>query len=69
MSVNPASEQDVGTHPTLRTFLLYSLRLGSLGFVTVSIAVVKFGLLSFKKIPEPFLIRAAGGAGVLHFKG
>jgi hypothetical protein len=68
MSVNPASEQDVGTQPTLRTFLLYFLVLGSLGFVTVSIAVVTFGLLSFKKIPESFLILAAGSAGLLLFK-
>ncbi len=36
---------------------------------TVSIAVVAFGLLSFKKIPEPVLILAAGVAGLLLFKG
>jgi chromate transporter len=36
---------------------------------TVSIAVVAFGLLSFRKIPEPFLILAAGVAGLLLFKG
>jgi chromate transporter len=36
---------------------------------TVSIAVVTFGLLSFKKIPEPFLILSAGVAGLLLFKG
>lgn len=35
---------------------------------TVSIAVVTFGLLSFKKIPEPVLILAAGVAGLLLFK-
>jgi chromate transporter len=32
---------------------------------TVSIAVTTFGLLSFKKIPEPFLILAAGTVGLL----
>src|SRR2546425_8386649 len=36
---------------------------------TVSIAVVTFGMLSFKKIPEPLLILAAGVAGLLLFKG
>src|SRR5216683_2235080 len=36
---------------------------------TVSIAVATFGLLSFKKIPEPVLILAAGIAGLLLFKG
>jgi len=36
---------------------------------TVSIAVVTFGLLSFKKIPEPFLILVAGVAGLLLFRG
>jgi len=36
---------------------------------TVSIAVVTFGLFAFKKIPEPFLILAAGAAGLLLFKG
>src|SRR5438445_1993546 len=36
---------------------------------TVSIAVVTFGLLSFKKIPEPLLILVAGVAGLLLFKG
>ena len=35
---------------------------------TVSIAVVTFGLLSFKKIPEPLLILAAGVVGLLLFK-
>jgi chromate transporter len=35
---------------------------------TVSIAVTTFGLLSFKKIPEPFLILAAGAVGLLLFK-
>jgi chromate transporter len=37
--------------------------------LTVSIAVVTFGLLSFKKIPEPLLIFAAGIVGLLIFKG
>jgi chromate transporter len=36
---------------------------------TVSIAVVTFGLLSLKKIPEPLLILAAGVAGLLLFRG
>jgi chromate transporter len=36
---------------------------------TISITVVTFGLLSFKKIPEPILILAAGVAGLLLFKG
>jgi chromate transporter len=36
---------------------------------TVSIAVLTFGLLSFKKVPEPTLILAAGAAGLLLFKG
>lgn len=36
---------------------------------TVSIAVVTFGLLTFRKIPEPILILAAGVAGLLLFKG
>jgi chromate transporter len=36
---------------------------------TISIAVVTFGLLSFRKIPEPFLILAAGVAGLVLFKG
>jgi len=38
---------------------------------TVSIAVITFALLSFKKIkiPEPLLILAAGVAGLLLFKG
>jgi chromate transporter len=36
---------------------------------TVLIAVATFGLLSFKKIPEPLLILAAGVAGLLLFKG
>ncbi len=36
---------------------------------TASIAVATFGLLSFKKIPEPLLILAAGVAGLLLFKG
>jgi len=35
---------------------------------TASIAVLTFGLLSFKKIPEPVLILAAGVAGLLLFK-
>jgi chromate transporter len=36
---------------------------------TVSIAVLTFGLLSVKKIPEPLLILVAGVAGLLLFKG
>ncbi len=36
---------------------------------TASIAVVTFGLLRFKKIPEPLLILAAGVAGLLLFRG
>jgi chromate transporter len=36
---------------------------------TVSIAVVTFGLLSVKKVPEPLLILVAGAAGLLLFKG
>ena len=36
---------------------------------TVSIAVATFGLLSFKRIPEPVLIFAAGLAGFVLFKG
>ena len=36
---------------------------------TVAIAVATFGLLSLKKIPEPFLILTAGVAGLLLFKG
>jgi len=36
---------------------------------TVLIAVVTFGLLSFKRIPEPLLILAAGVAGLALFKG
>jgi chromate transporter len=36
---------------------------------TISIAVLTFALLSFRKIPEPFLILAAGVAGLLLFKG
>ena len=36
---------------------------------TVSIGVATFGLLSFKKVPEPLLILAAGVAGLLLFKG
>jgi len=36
---------------------------------TVSIALTTFELLSFKKIPEPFLILAAGMVGPLLFKG
>jgi chromate transporter len=35
---------------------------------TVSIAMTTFGLLTFKKIPEPFLILAAGIVGLLLFK-
>jgi hypothetical protein len=36
---------------------------------TVSIALTTFGLLSFEKIPVPFLILAAGMVGPLLFKG
>ena len=36
---------------------------------TICIAVVTLGLLSFKRIPEPVLIFAAGLAGLLLFKG
>jgi len=36
---------------------------------TASIAVLTFGLLGFKKIPEPLLILVAGVAGLLLFKG
>ncbi len=36
---------------------------------TLIIAVVTLGLLTFKKIPEPILILAAGVAGFLLFKG
>ena len=36
---------------------------------TASIAVLTFGLLSFKKIPEPLLILAAGIVGLLFYKG
>jgi chromate transporter len=36
---------------------------------TITIALVTFGLSSFKKIPEPLLIVAAGVAGLLLFKG
>ncbi len=36
---------------------------------TISIAVVTFGLISFKRIPEPLVIFAAGIAGLLLFKG
>jgi chromate transporter len=36
---------------------------------TVSIALTTFGLLSFKKVPKPFLILAAGMVGLLLFKG
>ncbi|GAC1670524.1 MAG: chromate transporter [Candidatus Acidiferrum sp.] len=35
---------------------------------TVSVAVVTFGLLSFKKMPEPLLILAAGVVGLLLFR-
>lgn len=35
---------------------------------TVVIAMVTFGLLSFKKVPEPVLILVAGAAGLLLFK-
>jgi chromate transporter len=35
---------------------------------TVVIAMVTFGLLSFKKVPEPVLIQVAGAAGLLLFK-
>jgi len=37
--------------------------------LTASIAVLTFGLLSFKKIPEPLLILAAGIVGLLLYKG
>lgn len=36
---------------------------------TVAIAVLTFALLTFKKIPEPILILAAGAAGLLLFRG
>lgn len=36
---------------------------------TIAIAAVTFGLLSFKKIPEPLLILAAGIAGLMLHKG
>jgi chromate transporter len=36
---------------------------------TISIAVLTFGLLSFKKIPEPLSILVAGVAGLLLFRG
>lgn len=36
---------------------------------TVSIGLLTFGLLGFKKIPEPILILAAGVVGLLFFKG
>jgi chromate transporter len=36
---------------------------------TISIGVIAFVLLTFKKIPEPLLILAAGIAGLLLFKG
>jgi chromate transporter len=36
---------------------------------TISIAVLTFALLSFKKIPEPLLILVAGVAGLLLFRG
>jgi chromate transporter len=36
---------------------------------TVAITMVTFGLLSFKKVPEPVLILVAGAAGLLLFKG
>jgi chromate transporter len=36
---------------------------------TVAIAVATFGLLRFKKVPEPILILGAGVAGLLLFKG
>jgi chromate transporter len=36
---------------------------------TVAIAVATFGLLSFKKVPEPILILGAGVVGLLLFKG
>ena len=35
---------------------------------TVSIAVVTFGLLSFRKIPEPLLILGAGVGGTSAFQ-
>ena len=36
---------------------------------TIAIAVVTFGLISLKKIPEPLVIVVAGIAGLLLFKG
>jgi len=36
---------------------------------TVSIAPTTFGLVSFKKIPKPFLILAAGMVSPLLYKG
>jgi chromate transporter len=36
---------------------------------TILIAAIAFALLSFKKIPEPLLIAAAGVVGLLLFKG
>ena len=36
---------------------------------TVGIALATFALLSFRKIPEPFVILAAGAIGLLLFKG
>ncbi|HEY4950164.1 MAG TPA: chromate transporter [Candidatus Acidoferrales bacterium] len=36
---------------------------------TVSIVVTTFGLLSFKKIPKPYLILVAGMVGPLLHKG
>ena len=35
----------------------------------LGIAELTFGILSFKKIPEPILILAAGLVGVVLFKG
>jgi chromate transporter len=36
---------------------------------TISIAILTFALLNFKKIPEPLLILVAGVAGLLLFRG
>jgi chromate transporter len=43
-------------------------RRSSIDLQTVSIALTTFGLLSFKKVPKPFLILAAGMVGLLLFK-
>jgi chromate transporter len=36
---------------------------------TVAIALATFALLSFRKVPEPLVILAAGAIGLLLFKG